>query len=234
MSAIAQTPVITQSPPVRSRLAWLLESSVGLKLVMAATGVVLTLFVLGHMVGNLTAFKSPEAINEYAHTLRKIPALLWGARIVLLGSVGLHIYTYLVLWWRSAKARPEGYRVADYQESTFASRTMRWTGPILAAFVIYHLLHLTTGTVHPNFIDGDVYHNLIVGLQVTWVAIFYMVGVVALGFHLYHGVWSTFQTLGMSQPRYASLGRRFATLYAILVGVGFVAIPAAILTGVLR
>ena len=234
MSATAQTPVITQSPPTASRLAWLLQSTVGLKVVMAVTGVVLTLFVLAHMLGNLTAFTSADALNAYGKALRKIPALLWGARLTLLASVGLHIYAYLVLWRRSAIARPQGYRVTTYEESTLASRTMRWTGPILAAFVVYHLLHMTTGNAHPDFRAGDIYHNLIVGLQVVPVAIFYIIAMIALGVHLFHGVWSTFQTLGASQPRYASLGRRFATVYTIIVVLGFAAIPIAILAGLLR
>jgi succinate dehydrogenase / fumarate reductase cytochrome b subunit len=159
---------------------------------------------------------------------------LWAARLGLLASVGLHIYAYIVLWRRSAIARPQGYRVTTYEESSFASRTMRWTGPILAAFVVYHILHLTTGNAHPDFRPGDVYHNLIVGLQAAPIAVFYLIAMIALGVHLFHGVWSTFQTLGLSQPRYASLGRRFATLYAIIVVAGFVAIPIAVLAGLLR
>jgi succinate dehydrogenase / fumarate reductase cytochrome b subunit len=215
-------------------LDWLMRSSVGQKLVMAVTGVILSLFIVVHMLGNLSAFSSALAINQYGAALRKIPALLWGARIGLLAAAGLHIWMYLVLLFRSWSARPQGYRVTTYQESTLASRTMRWTGVILAAFVIYHLLHLTTGQVHPDFKAGDIYHNLVTGLQVVPVALFYIVAMVALGFHVFHGVWSLFQSLGISQPRYNSLGRYFATLFTFIVVAGFAAIPIAILAGLLR
>ena len=231
----APSAVIVQSPPSASRLSQLMQSSIGQKLVIAATGVVLSLFVLGHMTGNLLAFQGPEAIRKYALGLRMFPALLWTVRLGLLASVGLHIWAYWVLSRKSWSARPEGYRVAAYEESSWASRTMRWTGPVLLAFIIYHLLHMTTGTLHPNFDQNfDVYHNLITGLQVVWVGAFYIIAALALGFHLWHGVWSLFQTIGVSQPRYKSVARRLATVFTIVVVGGFVAVPLAILTGFLR
>jgi succinate dehydrogenase / fumarate reductase cytochrome b subunit len=201
---------------------------------MAATGVVLSGFVLGHMAGNLTAFSGAAALDAYGAALRKFPAVLWGVRLGLLASVALHIWAYWMLTQKSWSARPQGYRVNTYLESTWASRTMRWTGPLLAVFIVYHLLHLTTGTVHPDFREGRVYDNLVSGLQVLPVAIFYIAAMGALGFHLWHGVWSLFQSIGVSQPRYDSFARRLATVFTIVVVGGFVIIPLAVLAGVLR
>ena len=231
----APSTVIVQSLPSASRLRRLMQSSIGQKLVIAATGVIMSLFVLGHMTGNLLVFQGPEAIRKYALGLRMFPALLWAVRLGLLASVGLHIWAYWVLSWKSWGARPAGYRVTTYEESSWASRTMRWTGPILLAFIIFHILHLTTGTLHSSFDSNfDVYHNLVTGLQVVPVAAFYILAMFALGFHLWHGIWSMFQTFGISQPRYQSLARRLATVFTIVVVAGFVAVPLAILTGFLR
>jgi len=234
VSAIAPSNAIVSKPASASRFAQLMSSSIGLKLVMALTGVILSGFVLGHMVGNLTAFKGAEAMDAYAAALRKFPALLWGVRLGLLAAVGLHIWAYLILTGRSWAARPQGYKVTTYQESSYASRTMRWTGPLLAAFIVYHILHMTTGQVHPNFEEGRVYHNLIAGLQVLPVATFYLVAMGALAFHLFHGVWSLFQSVGISQPRHHSFARRIATVFTIVVAAGFALIPLAILAGLLK
>ena len=234
MSSAASTAVVAQSSAAPSRLARILGSSIGQKLVMAVTGIILSGFIVGHMAGNLTVFKGAAAINAYGAALRKIPPLLWGTRIVLLLSVGLHIWAYLALSVKSWSARPKGYRKTAYQEASLASRTMRWTGPILGAFIIYHILHLTTGTVHPSFKAGDVYHNLVAGLSVTPVAIFYIVAMACLALHVFHGVWSLFQSLGVSQPRYDSFARRLATIFTIVVVGGFVIIPFAVLAGFLK
>lgn len=234
MSSAAPAAAIAQSPPAESRLARILGSSIGQKLVMAVTGIILSGFLVGHMAGNLTAFKSPEAINAYGAALRKFPALLWAVRFGLLLSVGLHIWAYLALSIKSWAARPTGYRVTSYKEASLASRTMRWTGPILAVFIIFHILHLTTGTLHPSFKDGDVFHNLVAGLSVMPVAVFYLVAMACLALHVFHGVWSLFQSLGVSQPRYHSFARRLATLFTIVVVGGFVLVPLAVLVGILK
>lgn len=218
----------------RARLARFVRSSIGLKLVMALTGVILSGFVLGHMVGNLKAFEGPEALNAYAKLLRVEPPLLWTVRLVLLASVGLHIWAYLLLTADSRKARRQGYRVTAYRESSFASRSMRLTGPLLLAFIVYHILHLTTGTVHPDPKEGDVYHNLISGLRVVPVALIYLAAMAMLALHLWHGVWSLFQTLGASQPRYHSLGRRVATVFTLVVTLGFAAVPLSVLAGIVK
>lgn len=235
MSAAASGTIVTRVAASGERLRPLLTSSIGLKIIMAVTGALLSGFVLAHMIGNLTAFNGPAAIDAYGAALRRFPALLWGARLALLAAVGLHIWAYLVLTRRSWAARPQGYRVTTYQESSFASRTMRWTGPLLAAFIVYHILHMTTGTVHDaGFEHGKVYQNLVRGLQAPAVALLYLAAMGALGFHLFHGMWSLFQSLGISQPRYQSYGRRLATVFTIVVVGGFALIPLAILAGVLK
>lgn len=226
---------VAQGAAAQSRVARLLGSSVGLKLVMAVTGVILSGFVLGHMTGNLLAFQGPEAIRKYALGLRAFPAVLWGVRLGLLAAVALHIWAYWLLSRRSWTARPQGYREIAFQESSWASRSMRWTGPLLLAFIVYHLLHMTTGTVHPDFRgDFDVYHNLVVGLRVAWVGGFYVLATGALALHLWHGIWSLFQSLGISQPRHQSLARRLATVFTIIVCGGFAAVPLAILADFLK
>lgn len=217
-----------------ARLTRFLRSSIGLKLVMALTGVILSGFVLGHMVGNLKVFEGREALNAYAKLLRVEPPLLWAVRFVLLASVGLHIWAYLLLTRDSRKARGQGYRVVKHKESSFASRSMRVTGPLLFVFIVYHILHLTTGTFLKDPKEGDVYYNLVSGLRVVPVAVFYLLAMGALGLHLWHGIWSLFQTLGACQPRYHSLGRRVATVFTLVVVLGFAAIPLSILAGVVK
>lgn len=233
MSAIASSTVSGRRRVYTNRLQRMLNSSIGLKITMALTGVILSGFVLVHMLGNLQVYQGAEALDAYGKLLRKEPALLWTFRLVLLSSVGLHIWAYIALTRKNLQARPQAYRVSKYKESSFASRSMSITGPFILAFIIYHILHLTTGTVHPDFQEGAVYHNLVVGLR-GFVGVIYIVAMIALAFHLWHGVWSMFQTLGAPEDRHRSLGRLFATVFTILVTLGFVAVPLAILTGVLK
>ncbi|WP_197490808.1 succinate dehydrogenase cytochrome b subunit [Planctomyces sp. SH-PL62] len=200
---------------------------------MAFSGVFLSLFVLGHMLGNLQAYQGAEALDAYGKLLRKEPALLWTVRAGLLVLVGLHIYAYLALTRRNNSARPKGYRQRKWRESSFASRSMKLTGPLILAFIIYHLLHLTTGTVHPHFEEGAVYHNLVTGLGGVN-GLIYLAAMVMLAYHLWHGVWSMMLTLGLPEGRYGSLGRTVATIFTILVTVGVASVPLAVLTGVLH
>ena len=234
MSAVAPSHAAPSRPSPLARLQRLLTTTIGLKIVMAVTGVGLCLFVLGHMIGNLQVFQGSGPLNDYAKLLRKEPALLWSARLGLLAAVGLHIYASIVLSRKNLASRAVGYRLVAHRESSYASRSMMLTGPLVLAFIIFHILHLTTGTVHPDYHDGDVYANLVSGLKVVWVSAFYLLAMGALAFHLWHGVWSLFQTLGASQPRYRSFGRRFATGFTLLVVLGFAAIPLAVLAGIVH
>ena len=215
------------------KVATFFRSSVGQKVLMAATGVVLYGFVIGHMVGNLQVYLGPRAMNDYAVFLRAFlhGSGLWIARSALLLAVGLHIWAATVLTLRSWAARPVGYREKQSLESTYASRTMVWSGPILFLFVTYHLLHLTFGTVHPSFREGDVYHNFIVGFRSGPVAAAYIVAMVALGLHMYHGFWSMLHTLGLSHARWNHLRHAASTLLAVVVVAGNVSFPVAVRSG---
>jgi succinate dehydrogenase / fumarate reductase cytochrome b subunit len=206
------------------------RTSLGKKAVMAITGVVLFGYVAIHMLGNLQVFMGAEQINAYAATLKGNLALLWVARLVLLTAGIWHIVAAVQLTRQSQRSRPEGYYYKDVIQANYASRTMRWTGPILAVFVIYHLLHFTTGTVHPRFDAHDVYSNVVTGFRVVPVALFYIVAMVALGFHLWHGAWSIFQSLGLNNPRTDRFFHRFASIATLAIVIGFIAIPLAIVT----
>ena len=212
------------------------DSTIGRKVIMAVTGAILFGFVLVHMVGNLQVYLGPEAINHYGVFLREFlhGAGIWIARAVLLAAVVLHIWSATSLTLTSRRARPEGYRLEKWKESTYASRTMRWGGVILLLFIVYHLLHFTTGTVHQSFIEGDVYHNFVAGFKVVPVSLFYILAMLALGLHLRHGVWSMFQTLGVSHPRYIRLAHIAAWIFAAIIVIGNISFPLAVLAGIVR
>src|SRR5512133_250234 len=216
-----------------SRLGLLWSSLVGKKALMAVTGIVLFAFVLGHMVGNLQTFEGPAKLNRYAELLRVGPPLLWTVRIVLLVAVVVHAVAGVQLWLARKTARPVAYRQYQPTVSTPASRTMIWSGFLILGFVVYHLLDLTFGVANPDFREGDVFHNLIASLGRGAAAIFYVLAVAGLGVHLWHGLWSMFQSLGVSNRAYTPGLKKFAVTFAVLLAVGFAAIPLAILFGVI-
>jgi succinate dehydrogenase / fumarate reductase cytochrome b subunit len=205
------------------------RSTIGRKVVMAASGIVLVVYLIGHTAGNLLVFRGPQAINDYAHFLQSSGALLWTVRIILLLALVFHVHSAWSLTREARAARPTNYRLLEKQSSGWSARSMGWGGALLLFFVIYHILHFTTGTVHPRFVPGDVYGNLVTGFRVPIVAIFYLLAMVALALHLRHGVWSVFQTLGVSHPHVSPLRRRLAVLLAVLVPAGLATIPLAIL-----
>jgi succinate dehydrogenase / fumarate reductase cytochrome b subunit len=210
-----------------------LASSIGQKVVMAVTGLVLLGFVVAHMIGNLQVYLGPAVMNAYGASLREIfhGTGLWIARAGLLLAVGLHIWAAWSLTRMNQKARPQGYREKQHRESTYASRTMRWSGVIVLLFVVYHLMHFTWGNAHPNFIHGDVYHNFVVGFRQVVPSVVYIVAMLALGLHLYHGAWSFLQTLGLSHPRWSPLRHTFAALLTAVVVLGNISFPVAVLAG---
>jgi succinate dehydrogenase / fumarate reductase, cytochrome b subunit len=210
------------------------RSTVGKKIVMAVTGLIMVAFVIAHVAGNLLAFDSPAKLNAYGAFLKGTPELLWTERVVLLVAVTLHIVAAVQLTLIEKASRPIQYAKREYQAATFASRTIRWGGVFLAVFIVFHILHMTTGTVHPDFIEGDVYHNMIAGFSVPWVAAFYVVAMIALGLHLYHGAWSSFRTLGITQPSAHPLRRRVVAVVSIAIAALFASIPLAVVTGILR
>lgn len=215
-------------------LARTYSSTLGKKYVMAVTGSILFLFVVFHMLGNLQIFLGRDEINGYARLLRVEPVLLWAVRLVLLASVTVHIVAAVQLTLRNWAARPIGYARQQYLATDYAARTMVWSGPILAAFVVYHLLDLSLGRLNPDFVPGDVYHNVAAAFSVWYIAGFYMLAQVALGFHLYHGLFSLFQSLGASHPTYDRWRQPFALAAALVIVVGSCSIPAAVLAGVVR
>jgi succinate dehydrogenase / fumarate reductase cytochrome b subunit len=227
-------PTTTREATATSRASSFLASSIGRKVVMAVTGVVLVGYVVVHMLGNLQLYLGPAALNAYAVKLREMPALLWGVRLLLLGSVALHVWAAASLTRTNMAARGIGYRERRNRESTYASRTMRWSGVILLLFVVYHLLHLTVGSVHPDFVPGDVYHNMVVGLRAGIAPFFYILAMLALGLHMYHGVWSLMQTVGLSHPKYDRLRYALAGLVTVVVVLGNLSFPIAVMTGLVK
>ena len=208
--------------------------SIALKAVMAVTGFVLYGFVFVHMVGNLQLYQGPEKINAYAAFLKSVPAVLWGFRAVLLGAVALHGVAAFILWRRNRAARPVGYDSQDFQAATITSRTMFWTGPMIGLFVVYHLLHLTVGSVHPSFSHTDVYSNLVTAFSNPAVSIFYILAMVALGFHLFHGAFSLFQTLGLKTPKYEKPLKVVLMAVSTVIVVVNISFPIAVLAGLVR
>jgi len=222
------------------RVSSLYGTSVGKKITMAVSGAIFVLFVLVHWFGNLKVFMGPEVFNHYAEGLREFgdPFLaygwfLWIFRAVLILALVIHVWTAWSLTRQSWAARGSKYKKKQAMNIDAASSTMRWGGVFLVLFVTYHLLHLTTGTLHPDFVHGDAYHNFVAGFQSIPVSIFYMVCMIALGLHLYHGTWSAFQTLGIDGPRAQRFRRPLALFIALVVAGGNLLFPVAVLTGFL-
>ena len=209
------------------------RATIGKKVVMAVTGIILVGWIIGHVLGNLLVFRGPTALNEYAALLKSNATFLWVMRAGLFITVVLHVTAAVQLVRLQAASRPVGYTRQVPQEATFASRTIRWGGVIIALFIVYHLLHFTTGTLHPSFSHTDVYANMVSALSIPWVAAIYLLAVAALGLHLYHGIWSVFQTLGISSPTITGVRRRLSVGIAAIVYLGFTAIVLAILFGLL-
>jgi succinate dehydrogenase / fumarate reductase, cytochrome b subunit len=218
-----------------NRLAVFWQSSVGKKAVMAVTGLILVAYLLTHVLANLLVFSGPERINRYAQLLHSSGAALWGARLILLAALILHIIAATQLAIRSRAARPEPYAGGrDPQVSTFAARTIRWGGGLILLFLIYHILHFTTGAAHPDFVELNPHHNVSTGFRNPLVAAVYLLAMVAVGLHLYHGVWSSGRSLGLSQPSPRPLHRRVALVLAVFVWLGFTAIVIAGFLGLIR
>ncbi len=212
------------------------ESTNGQKAIMAVSGIILFLFVIFHMIGNLQVFEGSEQLNFYGAALRRFPEALWGARAVLLLAVALHIWSSIKLAVRKTSARPVSYAKRQNTVSSYASRTMYWSGPIILAFIIYHLLHLTVGYFHPGggFVEGDVYRNLVTGFRVWYVSAWYIFSMILLGLHIRHGAWSMFQSLGLNHPRHTPLLRKAAAALATTIVAGYISIPISVLAGLVK
>lgn len=212
------------------------DSTIGKKVTMALSGVILLGFVVAHMLGNLQVYLGAAALNAYSDALHAMlhGAGLWLARGVLLAALAAHVASAVSLARRNRAARPTPYKVVAPRASSYASRTMYASGPILAAFIVYHLLHLTLGVAHQDFHAGDVYRNVVTGFSQPAAAGVYVVAMLALGVHMYHGVWSLLQTLGLAHARWNHLRHTLATLVAAAVVIGNISFPVAVLAGVIK
>jgi succinate dehydrogenase / fumarate reductase cytochrome b subunit len=219
----------------------LYQTAIGKKYAIATSGIVLMTYVFLHMVGNLKLYLGPQQIDRYADWLRTMgePAVprtvvLWIVRAVLTTAFAVHIHAAWSLARTNRRARPDRYRRhTDYVAANYSSRTMRWTGVIVGLFVVFHLLDLTWGTANPHFVRGDVYNNVVTSFHRWPVASVYIAANVALGFHLYHGAWSLFQSMGWNHPRWNIWRRWFAGTFAIVVSLGNISFPIAVLTHVI-
>ena len=209
---------------------------------MALSGVILVGFTAGHMAGNLQVFAGPDVFNNYACGIYEIPPLLWGTRLALLFAFGTHIYSAYSLTMRNRAARNGRYAVQKDLATDYAARTMVWSGVIFLFYLIYHLAHLTLGgkifgsealfgVEGYVFDDLNRYNNLVVGMQHWAIALPYMIASVCVAFHMFHGFFSMFQTLGASHPKYDQLRRDVAIFLSVIIGIGFILIPLTALWG---
>ncbi len=230
MTATATSPARTGSA-----LARFWASTVGKKIVMGATGVIMVGFVIGHMAGNLQVFLGREVFNRYAELLHTSEELLWVARVILLVSVGLHIVAATQLTLRDRAARPTAYAKRVPQASTVASRLMRIGGLVILAFIPIHIMNFTTGDLHPAFDRADVYGNVLIAFdRWPWLSAFYLVAMGFTGLHLYHGAWAMLRSLGVAKASAHPLRRGLVSALAWGTSIGFMSIPTAIVLGLVR
>jgi succinate dehydrogenase / fumarate reductase cytochrome b subunit len=219
------------------------RTSIGKKALMAVTGLVWIGYLVAHMYGNLKAFQGSEHFNHYAESLRTLGEPIFGylhlltiARIGLIVTILIHIWAAWSLFVMAREARPSSYASRRVVQANYASTTMRYGAVVILLFIIYHLSHLTWGIagVHSDYIRGDAYHNLVVGFTSLPVVIIYLAALVALGAHLFHGTWSMFQTLGLNNGDWDRAWRVLAWLLAVVIPVGFAAVPIAIQLGFIQ
>lgn len=217
------------------------SSSLGKKYLMAITGLVLYLFVIFHMLGNLQIFLGQEAVNRYASFLKSVPELLWPARITLLLITIVHIVVAVQLVIENRRARGTDYKEKKSLGATLASRSMALSGLIVLGFIIYHLLHFTLGVTNPEFFHfqdhlgrHDVYNMMVRSFQVPYISAIYVIGVGLLCFHLSHGIESMFHSLGIIKNSYHQPLRWFARGFALFLFVGMSSIPVAVLLGLVQ
>lgn len=211
-------------------------SMVGKKVVMGITGLIGVGFVIVHALGNLLVFRGPGAINSYSSFLKSTGEILLALRAVLIIAVILHVTAAIQLTRQSRAARTVGYTKREAQVATISSRTMRWGGALLLVFIVVHILHFTTGAIRPAnvYSSVDVYANMVSSFRIWWVSLFYVVAMIALGLHLYHGAWASVRSIGVSPPSAEPLHRRVSLILAVLVWGAFTAIPIAVFAGIVR
>ncbi len=218
----------------------LYQTAVGKKWVMALTGIGLLGFVVAHMVGNLHVYEGPLEVHEYAEGLRNLGGdliphgyVLWVMRIGLIVMFGLHIHSAYTLADMSRKANKNYGTKQDFAAANFASRSMRWTGPIVALYILFHLADLTWGWLWDDWEAGDPYNNVVVSMDALPIAIIYIVANVALAVHIFHGAWSMFQSLGLNNPKFNMARKGFAAGIAGLILVGNLSFPILVQAGLI-
>jgi succinate dehydrogenase / fumarate reductase cytochrome b subunit len=243
-----------------SAITAIFTTTIGRKVIMALTGIILVLFVLGHMAGNLLIFAGADAINAYAYKLHSMPAaLLWAIRLFLLGCAGLHVWMAVLLTLASRRARPQSYEQEATVTASYSSRTMRMSGVILLAFIVFHIAHYTARVVPGMEYDEqlsavplvqggetiykssgapvmtfDVHTMMVQGFQVWWVSLFYLIAVGLLCMHLSHGFSSMFQTLGLRNKVWEKRLNRAGIAYGWIIFIGFASIPLAVFAGIIQ
>jgi succinate dehydrogenase / fumarate reductase cytochrome b subunit len=218
------------------RLRTFYGSMVGKKAVMGLTGLIWIGFVILHSLGNLLVFRGSVAINSYSHFLKGTGELLWAMRSVLFIALILHVIAAVQLTRQSRAARPIGYTKREAQVATISSRTMRWGGTLILIFLVLHILHFTTGNIRPAgvFSTEDVYSNVVTSFRIWWVALSYVVVMIALGLHILHGAWSSVRSVGVSPASPQPLHRRLSLVIAVFVWAAFTAVPVAVFSGIVR
>ncbi len=248
--ALRRAPATATAVKSRKKRPFLLDlysTAVGKKYAMAISGIAMMGFVLFHMIGNLKMYLGAEALDHYAEFLQMLlypilpkNVMLWILRGGLISMLLLHLHAAWSLTQLNRHARPVKYQSArDYQVAKFASRTMRWTGIIVLAYLVWHLLDFTFGTVNAvgtdsTFVRGEVYNNVVRSLDRPVVALFYVIANILLGIHLFHGAWSIFQSMGWNNPRFNNWRRGFATGFATIIVVGNVSFPIAVIAGIVK
>ena len=228
------------APPSFSRAGVLWASTVGKKALMALTGILLSLFVLGHLLGNLQLYFGRDStgaylINKYAEFLHHNKPLLYGTRTVMLVAVLIHVVAAFQLQLGKGAARPIEYHQKESVNSTVSSRYMFWTGVIIFFFVLYHLAHFTLGwTGVPDFKEGDVFHNVTAGFRSGIAPLLYVIGMIGLGLHLRHGLYSTFQSLGAGNPAVSQWALKWAAVVATVIALVNLSFPLAVLAGLVK
>lgn len=215
-------------------MSWLsrfFRSTVGAKIVMGATGFVLYGFVIFHMAGNLQAWEAAEKLDAYGAMLKQVTEVLWGVRLALVVALGAHVWSAMRLVQISRAARPEAYRKKTNLAANAASLTMKFTGPILLIFIVYHLLHFTVGSAHPDFRHEGVFHNVVVGFSNPLVAGFYILSMLCLAPHLAHGGYSMLRSLGLESEGWSRIVRLASRAFAAIVVIGNISIPLGVLVG---
>ncbi len=213
-------------------------NSVVKKAVMAVSGIVMLLYLVAHVIGNLKVFAGRESFNSYSEWIRTVgePAVphqtvLTIVRIVLIVAVVAHFWAAISLWRQAKRARPQSYATKKSVAQSYASRTMRWGGVIVLLFIIYHVLDLTVGTVNPDGADSTPYDRLVASFQNPFITAFYVLALILLGMHLRHGIWSATQTLGQSNRRRERTVNAFALVFSTALIAGFLIVPFSVLFG---